>query len=172
VNRTSVSMTINGAPVGPHEIPESLSMLDYLHEYCGLTGTKFGCGIGTCRACVVILDHENGASSAVPTCVAPAAAFAGKKVRTIEGHAKDGKLTRLQQMFVDHFAFQCGYCTPGFVNEAQVLLEKLARQPIPKADLAARILEAMDGHLCRCTGYVRYYAAIRAAVLADPKLTY
>jgi xanthine dehydrogenase YagT iron-sulfur-binding subunit len=171
VNTALISVTINGSLTGPHKVPQSLTMIDYLHEYCGLTGTKFGCGIGACKACVIILDNDDGTSNAVPTCIAPATNFDGKRVRTIEGHARDGKLTPLQQAFLDHFSFQCGYCTPGFVNQAQTLLERLARQPIQKTELEAEILSAMNGHLCRCTGYVRYYEAIRAVVLADPKLT-
>lgn len=166
-----IGLTVNGAPRGPDEVPGSLPMIDYLHEYCGLTGTKFGCGIGACRACVVIEDRPDGTSTTVPTCLLPASAFAGKKVRTIEGHAGKGGLTPLQQAFVQHFSFQCGYCTPGFVNEAQVLLEALAREPVPKAEVEVRIRAAMDGHICRCTGYIRYYEAIRAVILADPRLT-
>jgi xanthine dehydrogenase YagT iron-sulfur-binding subunit len=172
VNTVQIRVTINGNVAGPHTIPQSLSMIDYLHEYCGLTGTKFGCGIGACKACVIILDNDDGTSDAVPTCIAPAASFDGKRVRTIEGHARDGKLTPLQQAFLEHFSFQCGYCTPGFVNRAQAFLEQLARQPIEKAQLEAEILAALNGHLCRCTGYTRYYEAIRAVVLADPKLTH
>jgi xanthine dehydrogenase YagT iron-sulfur-binding subunit len=167
----SISMTVNGARVGPHEIPEGLSMNDYLREYLNLTGTKLGCGIGTCSACVVILDETDGSSRAIHTCITEADYFAGKAVRTIEGLAAHGRLTAVQTAFLDHFAFQCGYCTPGFVNQAQVLIESLARAPAPKAEVEARILAAMDGHICRCTGYVRYYAALRELVLADPKLT-
>jgi xanthine dehydrogenase YagT iron-sulfur-binding subunit len=77
----------------------------------------------------------------------------------------------VQAAFLDHFAFQCGYCTPGFVNAGQVLVESLARNPAPRAEVEARILQALDGHICRCTGYVRYYAALRELILADPKLT-
>jgi aerobic-type carbon monoxide dehydrogenase small subunit (CoxS/CutS family) len=171
MNTVRISLTVNGVTTGPHEIPDDLRMIDYLHEYCGLTGTKFGCGIGACRACVIIWDHDDGTSEAIPTCITAAASFDGKRVRTIEGHAADGQLTALQQAFLEHFAFQCGYCTPGFVNEAQVLLETLARKPIRKADVEAQILATMDSHICRCTGYFRYYEAIRAVILADPKLT-
>jgi len=167
----SIAMTVNGARVGPHDVPESLSMNDYLREYLDLTGTKLGCGIGACSACVVILDGADGTSSTVHTCVTDAAFFAGKSVRTIEGIAKQGELAAVQTAFLDHFAFQCGYCTPGFVNAAQVLVESLARAPIAKAEVEARIVEALDGHLCRCTGYVRYCAALRELILADPKLT-
>jgi aerobic-type carbon monoxide dehydrogenase small subunit (CoxS/CutS family) len=167
----SISMTVNGAGVGPHQVPEGLSMNDYLREYLGLTGTKLGCGIGLCSACVVILDNADGTSSTVHTCINGADFFAGKSVRTIEGIAGAGRLTPVQAAFLDHFAFQCGYCTPGFVAAAQVLVESLAREPAPKAEVEARILAAMDGHICRCTGYVRYYAALRELILADPKLT-
>jgi len=168
---SSISMTVNGAKVGPHEIPDGLSMNDYLREYLNLTGTKFGCGVGACSACVVIVDEPNGTSSTIHTCVTGADVFAGKSVRTIEGIATQGRLTAVQAAFLDHFAFQCGYCTPGFVNQAQVLVESLARTPAPKAEVEARILAAMDGHICRCTGYVRYYAALREVILADPNLT-
>jgi aerobic-type carbon monoxide dehydrogenase small subunit (CoxS/CutS family) len=167
----SISMRVNGAAVGPHEVPEGLSMNDYLREYLNLTGTKFGCGIGACSACVVILDNADGTSGTIHTCITGADFFANKSVRTIEGVAKQGQLTPVQTAFLDHFAFQCGYCTPGFVNQAQVLLESLARAPVPKAEVEARIFAAMDGHICRCTGYVRYYAALRELILADPKLT-
>jgi aerobic-type carbon monoxide dehydrogenase small subunit (CoxS/CutS family) len=167
----SISMTVNGRAVGPIEIPEGLSMNDFLREYLNLTGTKFGCGIGACSACVVILDNPDGTSSAVHTCITGADFFAGKRVRTVEGVARNGRLSPVQTAFLDHFAFQCGYCTSGFVNQAQVLIETLAFAPIPKAEVEAAILQAMDGHICRCTGYVRYYAALREVILADPRLT-
>ena len=167
----SISLMVNGAAVGPHEIPEGLSMNDYLREYLKLTGTKFGCGIGQCSACVVIVDDPDGTSSTVHTCITGADYFAGKSIRTIEGIAKDGEPTAVQAAFLDHFAFQCGYCTPGFVTAGQVLVESLARNPTPRAEVEARILAALDGHICRCTGYVRYYAALREVILADPKLT-
>ena len=88
--------------------------------------------------------------------------------RTVEGHAKDGELTALQKAFIDHFAFQCGYCTAGFLNEGQVLLERLARTPIARPALERTIAEALDGHLCRCTGYIKYHEAVRDVILADP----
>jgi aerobic-type carbon monoxide dehydrogenase small subunit (CoxS/CutS family) len=171
MNTQSISLTVNGSPVGPIEIPEGLSMNDFLREYLNLTGTKFGCGVGACSACVIILDRADGTSVTVHTCITGADFFAGKAVRTIEGVARDGKLTAVQAAFLDHFAFQCGYCTPGFVNQAQVLVEALARAPVAKSEVETSILDAMDGHICRCTGYVRYYAALREVILADPKLT-
>jgi aerobic-type carbon monoxide dehydrogenase small subunit (CoxS/CutS family) len=138
-----------------------------LREYLGLTGTKFGCGAAQCLSCAVIVDNPGGTSETSPTCIVPAARFNGKSVRTVEGHANDGELSVLQKAFIEHFAFQCGYCTPGFLNEAQVLLERLARKPVAVSELDKTIAEALDGHLCRCTGYVKYYEAVRAVILAD-----
>ena len=165
---TSLSLTINGKPVGPIEVRDELSMNDFLREVLNMTGTKFGCGAAQCLSCAVIVDRPDGSSYTNPTCIVPALNFAGMSIRTVEGHAKDGELTPLQKAFVEHFAFQCGYCTAGFLNEGQVLLERLQSAPIPRAELEATITEALDGHLCRCTGYVRYHEAVRDVVLADP----
>jgi aerobic-type carbon monoxide dehydrogenase small subunit (CoxS/CutS family) len=98
-----------------------------------------------------------------------AASFNGKSIRTVEGHARNGELTLLQKAFIKHFAFQCGYCTAGFLNEGQVLLERLAKKPCARAELEKTIADALDGHLCRCTGYVKYHEAVRDVILADPK---
>jgi aerobic-type carbon monoxide dehydrogenase small subunit (CoxS/CutS family) len=165
---TSLTVTINGGVHGPREVREDLTMNDFLREYLGMTGTKFGCGAAQCLSCAIIVDESDGTSYTSPTCIIPAAAFNGKSIRTVEGHAKDGELTELQKAFITHFAFQCGYCTPGFLNEGQVLLERLARAPIARADLEKTIGEALDGHLCRCTGYLKYHEAVRAVILADP----
>jgi len=171
MERIEISLTVNGRESGPHRIPASLAMIDFLHDYLGLTGTKFGCGIGVCHACVVIVDAPDGTSRTMRSCINGAAAFAGQKVRTVEGHAKDGRLSDVQQAFVEHFAFQCGYCTSGFINETTRLLEALAREPVAKDRIAERIAAALGAHLCRCTGYVRYYRAVRDLILADPRLT-
>src|SRR5262249_39569301 len=97
----------------------------------------------------------------------PAASFDGKSIRTVEGHAKNGELSVLQKAFIAHFAFQCGYCTAGFLNESQVLLERLEKKRVPRAELEKTIAEALDGHLCRCTGYIKYHEAVRDVILAD-----
>ncbi len=165
---TTLRITINGRAYGPMDVRDDLTMNDFLRESLGMTGTKFGCGAAQCLSCAVIVDDPDGTSSTSPTCVVPAASFDGKAIRTVEGHAKDGKLTPLQMSFIEHFAFQCGYCTPGFLNEGQVLLERLARAPVARADLEKTIAEALDGHLCRCTGYIKYHEAVRAVILADP----
>ncbi len=165
---TAISLTVNGRAVGPVEVRDDLSMNDFIREVLGMTGTKFGCGAAQCLSCAVIVDDDNGSSATNPTCIVPAVDFDGKTIRTVEGHARDGQLTALQKAFIEHFSFQCGYCTAGFLNEGQVLLERLQSAPIPRAALEQTILEALDGHICRCTGYVRYHQAVRDVILADP----
>jgi aerobic-type carbon monoxide dehydrogenase small subunit (CoxS/CutS family) len=166
---TKLSLTINGRAYGPVEVRDELSMNDFLREYLGMTGTKFGCGAAQCLSCAVIVDDHDGTSYTSPTCVASAASFDGKTIRTVEGLARDGELSVLQKAFIRHFAFQCGYCTAGFLNEGQVLLERLAKAPVKRADLENTIAEALDGHICRCTGYIKYHEAVRDVILADSK---
>jgi aerobic-type carbon monoxide dehydrogenase small subunit (CoxS/CutS family) len=167
---SELSFVLNGAPVGPLDVPEDLTLLEVLHEYLGLTGTRLACGKGVCRACSVIVD-EDGASALRPACLSPAHSFAGKRVRTVEGHGSASALSDVQRAFLAHYSFQCGYCTPGFVNAATVLVERLARAPVALGDVEATVVAALDDHLCRCTGYVRYHEAIRDLILATPGLT-
>jgi aerobic-type carbon monoxide dehydrogenase small subunit (CoxS/CutS family) len=166
---TTLSVTINGRTSGPTDVRDELTMNDYLREYLGLTGTKFSCGAAQCLSCAVIVDNPDGTSYTSPTCIVPAVSFNSKSIRTVEGHAKNGELSALQKAFIAHFAFQCGYCTAGFLNESQVLLERLARKRVPRAALEKTIAEALDGHLCRCTGYIKYHKAVRDLILADPQ---
>lgn len=166
---TTLSVTINGRTYGPIDVRDELTMNDYLREYLGLTGTKFGCGAAQCLSCAVIVDNPDGTSYTSPTCIVPAVSFNSKSIRTVEGHAKNGELSALQKAFIAHFAFQCGYCTAGFLNESQVLLERLARKRVPRAALEKTIAEALDGHLCRCTGYIKYHEAVRDLILVDPQ---
>jgi len=166
---TMLNLTINGRRHGPIEVRDDLSMNDFLREMLGMTGTKFGCGVAQCLSCAIIVDNPDGTSYTSPTCVVSAASFDGKAIRTVEGHAKDGELSALQKAFIDRFAFQYGYCTPGFLNEGQVLLERLARAPVARDTLETTIADALDGHLCRCTGYIKYYQAVRDVILADSK---
>jgi len=166
---TAFSITINDRIHGPMDIRDDLTMNDFLREHLGMTGTKFGCGAGQCLSCAVIVDDANGTSYTSPTCIVTAAYFNGKAIRTVEGHAKNGQLSELQKAFIEHFAFQCGYCTAGFLNEGQVLLERLSKERIARAELEKTITEALDGHLCRCTGYVKYHEAVRDVILADPQ---
>ncbi|MBU9627874.1 (2Fe-2S)-binding protein [Burkholderia multivorans] len=171
-----LSVNINGKAVGPMQVPEGLMMIEFLHEYAGLTGSRLGCGQGICHACVVILDKPDGTSEEVRTCITGAHFFHGRAIRTVEGHAKRNEagevveLSPIQQKFLEHFSFQCGYCTPGFVNAATVLIERLKREPVAKTDVERTITEALNAHLCRCTGYVRYYQAVKDVVMTTPGL--
>jgi aerobic-type carbon monoxide dehydrogenase small subunit (CoxS/CutS family) len=170
-----LTLHVNGRRHGPLDVPEDMMLADVLHEYLGLTGTRVVCGQGICRACTVIVD-EPGGSREVRSCITGAHYFEGKKLRTVEGHAKrdeNGRIVELspvQQAFLDHYSFQCGYCTPGFVNAATVLVERLKRNPVARSEVETAISDALDAHLCRCTGYVRYFQAVREVILATPGL--
>jgi aerobic-type carbon monoxide dehydrogenase small subunit (CoxS/CutS family) len=126
---------------------------------------------------VVIWDRDDQTSEEVPTCITGAGFFDGKRIRTIEGIAQKNDrgeivaLSPVQQAFIDRFSFQCGYCTPGFVNAATVLIERLKRTPVPRAQVEATVAAALESHICRCTGYVRYYKAVRDVILTTPGLT-
>jgi len=176
VNTKPLSLTVNGRSVGPLAIPEGLSLLDVLNEYLNLTGTRLACGAGVCRACSVIVDQEDGSSTTLQSCITPAHAFEGKRIRTIEAHAArdaQGRVTALsavQQACVDHWSFQCGYCTPGFVNATTVLIERFRRAPVRRTELEDALMRELGTHLCRCTGYVRYFEAVRDLVLRTPGL--
>jgi xanthine dehydrogenase YagT iron-sulfur-binding subunit len=170
-----LSLKVNGRDVTV-QVPAGLMMIDLLHEYLDLTGSRLGCGQGICHACVVILDKPDGTSEEVRTCITGANFFDGKSIRTIEGHAQRNEqgevaaLSPIQQKFLEHFSFQCGYCTPGFVNAATVLIERLKRQPVARDKVEETITEALNDHICRCTGYVRYYEAVKDVVMTMPGL--
>ncbi len=176
IKTQALTLTINGKRYGPTQVPENLPMIDYLHEYAHLTGSRLGCGQGLCRACVVIVDKADGTSEELPTCVTSALSFKGKTIRTIEGHARRNEkgevveLAPIQRKFLEHFSFQCGYCTPGFVNAAVVLLEQVRREPVDEAKVDERIMEALSSHICRCTGYVRYFEAVKDLIMNTPGL--
>lgn len=149
-----VRFTVNGKSQQV-ETEGDRPLLEVLREELGLTGTKYGCGEGQCRACTVLLDGR-----AVTSCRMPVSSVAGKKVVTIEGLAANGRLHRVQQAFVDAQAMQCGYCVPGMVLTAVALLE---RNPKPTE---AQIIEGMNGNLCRCCGYPNLIAAVKKAAEA------
>lgn len=173
-----LTVTINGKQFGPTDVPEGMMMIDVLHEMLGLTGSRLGCGLGICHACVVIWDKDDRTSEEVPSCITGAHFFDGKRIRTIEGMAthdeKTGKVvpSPVQQAFLDHYSFQCGYCTPGFVNAATILIERLKHAPVPRDKVEETVADALESHICRCTGYVRYYEAVRDLILATPGLTH
>lgn len=125
-------------------------LIDLLRDTLGLTGTKEGCGIGVCGACTVIMDGR-----AVNSCLVPAMAADGHEILTIEGMMQDGNLHPIQEAFVKHHAIQCGFCTPGLVMSARALLD---RNPSPDRE---EIKKAIEGNLCRCTGYEQVIEAIQ-----------
>ena len=133
-------------------IDSSQTLLWVLRDHLGLTGTKYGCGIGFCGACTVLIDNEP-----VRSCMLPVSEVSGKKVVTIEGLAKNGRLHPLQQAFVDHDALQCGYCTPGMIMTAASLLMK-NHNPSRQ-----NIIEALEENLCRCGAHNRIIDAVQTA---------
>lgn len=147
-----ISFTLNGQQ-RTVEIQPFETLAYVLRERLGLTGTKIGCEEGECGACTVIVDGK-----AVTSCIYPAMKVDGAKVETIEGLASGEKLHPIQEAFIEHFAVQCGYCTPGFIMSTKALLD---RNPSPSDE---EIKEAIAGNLCRCTGYYQILDAIKAAV--------
>ena len=133
-------------------IDPTQTLLWVLRNHFGLTGTKFGCGMGFCGACTVLIDKEP-----VRSCTLPVSDVAGKKVITIEGLAENGKLHPVQKAFVEFDALQCGYCTPGMIMNATGLLLK---NPSPSTQ---EIKVGMENNLCRCGAHVRIVEAVHAA---------
>lgn len=142
---------VNGEEVF-EEVPSNSTLLWFLRDKLGLTGTKEGCGAGECGACTVILNGK-----AVNSCCVMALEAAEGYVQTIEGEAKNGKLSRLQRQFIKYNGLQCGFCTPGMIMSAKALLIK---KPHPSRE---EIKEAMQGNLCRCTGYEAIIDSVEAA---------
>ncbi|WP_338665080.1 (2Fe-2S)-binding protein [Pararoseomonas sp. SCSIO 73927] len=143
-----IRLTVNGRPA-ELEIDSRASLLDLLRERLGLTGTKKGCDHGQCGACTVHLGERS-----VVSCLTLAAKADGGRVTTIEGLAPDGTLHPLQRAFIDHDALQCGYCTPGQIMSAAILVRD------GRATGAEAVREFMSGNLCRCGAYAGIVAAI------------
>ena len=167
----SISFSVNGVAQQVDSARGAGTLLDYLHDDLNLTGTKLCCGIGVCRACTVSVAKGPSVNPMI-SCSTPLSVLDGTEVRTIEDVAQNGELSRIQQAFLSNFSFQCGYCAPGFVMAATVFLDSIARTPIRVEQLESAIADAIGEHICRCTGYVRYYEAVKAValeVLADRK---
>jgi carbon-monoxide dehydrogenase small subunit len=149
-----IALTVNGMR---HElsVESNRRLIDVLREDLALTGTKEGCGIGICGACTVIMDGRTASG-----CLTLAVQANGREIVTIEGLESDGELHPVQQAFLDHAGLQCGFCTPGQIMAAKVLLDDI---PNPTVD---EIKEAMLGNLCRCTGYYKIIEAIEGAAEA------
>lgn len=133
-------------------IDPAKTLLWVLRDKFGLTGTKFGCGTGFCGACTVLIDDEP-----VRSCSLPVGDVAGKKVLTIEGLEKKGKLHPVQKAFIDHDALQCGFCTPGMIMTATAFLKK---NPQPTRQ---QIIEGLEDNFCRCSSYNRIIMAVESA---------
>jgi len=152
----TISFTLNGKPTRV-TVDDERMLLWVLRYDLGLTGTKYGCGIGLCGACTVIVGKE-----AVRSCSTPVKDVAGKQVLTIEGLSKDGKLHPIQEAFLKHHAFQCGFCTSGMILDAYALLQKTPRPT------RAQIIRHMDDNFCRCGSHHRIVEAIQEAAGARP----
>lgn len=146
-----VRFTVNGQAVAL-EVRDSELLLETLRDSLGLLGTKFSCLEGDCGVCTVLLDGKN-----ILSCLMLTADADGAEVTTIEGMARGTELHPLQQAFIDHGAIQCGFCTPGMVLAAKALLD------VNPAPTDAQIASALDGNLCRCTGYIKIIDAVRGA---------
>jgi len=146
-----IQFELNGKPENL-SIDTGLTLLWVLRTEFDLTGTKFGCGLGFCGACTILMDGEP-----VRSCMISAGDVEGKKLISIEGLAVDGKLHPIQKAFTQHDALQCGYCTPGMIMNAYGLL---LNNPEPSRN---EIIEAMEENLCRCGTYGRIIEAIQSA---------
>lgn len=146
-----VKLNVNGKEYEV-EVKPHWTLLQVIRDQLGLTGTKYGCGTGECGACTVIIDGKP-----MTSCLVLAASAEGRKIVTIEGISNGDRLHPLQEAFIEEGAIQCGYCTPGMILTAKAFLE---RNPNPTEEDVRR---AIDGNLCRCTGYVKIIKAILKA---------
>jgi aerobic carbon-monoxide dehydrogenase small subunit len=151
-NQVNISFTINGEPVTVDAHPMA-RLLDVIRQQLRLTGTKEGCGEGECGACSVLIDGE-----LVNSCLTPVIQVEGASVTTIEGVATGEQLDAVQEAFIAHGGAQCGICTPGMVLAAVSLRD---RNPHPSDDA---IRTALAGNLCRCTGYMKIFEAVRRSI--------
>ena len=154
---TTVQFSVNGKPqrltTDSHR-----TLLEVLREDIGLTGTKYGCGEGQCRACTVLLDGK-----AVQSCQTTMDEVEGRKIETIEGLANGDKLHPVQEAFVKEGAMQCGYCVPGMIMATIGLLRRNAKPT------KAEIITGLNGNLCRCCGYVNILNAVQRLVRKEDK---
>jgi aerobic-type carbon monoxide dehydrogenase small subunit (CoxS/CutS family) len=146
-----ISVTVDGTTYD-REVDARKLLIHFLRDDLDLTGSHIGCDTGNCGACSVIVD-----GTLVKSCMLLAVQADGASVETVEGLAQDGELTKLQQSFSDHHALQCGYCTPGMLMSATALLRS---NPSPSEE---EIRRALQGNICRCTGYWNILEAVKAA---------
>ncbi len=149
MSQHSITLQVNGSRERA-TVPSNMTLLTMLREVLVLTGTKNGCAAGECGACSVLFNGEP-----VNSCMVLAVEADGASIVTVEGLARDSKLDKIQQAFVDLTGVQCGFCTPGMLISARALLN---RDPHPSED---ELKDALRGNLCRCTGYTRIVEAVK-----------
>ena len=149
-----IVLTVNGERHAVR-VEARRTLADVIREDCGLTGTHLGCEHGVCGACTVLMDGQP-----VRACLIFGVQAQGRAIRTVEGLAENGRLSPLQQAFIENHALQCGYCTPGFLMLGTAILEEN-----PGIDDDA-LVDALSSNICRCTGYVNIAKAVRAAAAA------
>jgi len=147
----SIELKVNGRPYSVM-VDLKTTLLEVLRDKLFITSPKVGCNTGDCGACSVLLDGR-----LVRSCITNALTAAGREVTTVEGLARPGEIHPLQRAFHEHYAAQCGFCTPGMILAAKALLDE---NPEPTRD---QVREALSGNLCRCTGYVKIVDAVMAA---------
>jgi len=147
----TIAVTINGVEY-EREVEARKLLIHFIRDDLDLTGSHIGCDTGNCGACSVIVDGQ-----LLKSCMLLAVQADGTSIETVEGLAADGELTALQQAFSDHHALQCGYCTPGMLMSASALLRET---PSPSDE---QIRKALQGNICRCTGYWNIFEAVKAA---------
>jgi carbon-monoxide dehydrogenase small subunit len=147
----TITVTVNGRRY-QEDVEPRLLLAHFLREKIGLTGTHIGCVVGECGACTILLDNK-----LVKSCLHFAVQADGQEITTIEGLAQDGELVAIQEAFVKHYGFQCGYCTPGMVLASYALLRD---HPNPDE---GEIRRALAGNLCMCTGYMQIVEAVKDA---------
>ncbi len=151
-SKTILKLTVNGE-AREDLVPPNILLIDYLREVVTITGTKSGCDGGECGACTILINGNPTLS-----CISLAVSQSGKNIETIESLATNGRLSILQQMFHEKLGTQCGFCTPGMIMASEALLRK---NDNPTDD---EITKALEGNLCRCTGYVKILESVKAVI--------
>ena len=151
-SKTTLRLTVNGRQ-REDLIPQNMLLIDYLREVVNITGTKSGCDGGECGACTVLVNGDPHLS-----CLSLAVSLAGKQIETIESLATNGRLSELQQMFHQKLGTQCGFCTPGMIMASEALLRRNSHPTDQE------ITKALEGNLCRCTGYVKILESVKAVM--------
>src|SRR6478736_5767277 len=151
VSSRTITVEVNGVQY-EREVEARRLLIHFIRDDLNLTGSHIGCDTGNCGACSVLIDGV-----LVKSCMMLAVQADGAKIETVEGLASDGELNGLQQAFSDHHALQCGYCTPGMLMSATALLRE---NPSPSEE---EIRKALQGNICRCTGYWNIFEAVKAA---------